>query len=217
MKKTGNINCDYCGKPWKTRNGEPMMPDCYCEEKNRKEKENRIAREIFKEERKEENLSYCRIDKFFLQNDFKVHTEKLKPYFNNLEWITVESKIKNLFIYGNPGVHKTGQVTAIGKKALENYSSVRYYRTSEIVYQKDTEVIRKINLLILDNFGYNPDFENSRGALFDLLDYRLYNFKATIIITNENVRTKFDAALIDRLNMFEKIQISGESTRKDMK
>jgi DNA replication protein DnaC len=155
-----------------------------------------------------------RLDSYFIKNDFKVHSKELKPYYDSLDWL---KKGESLFIYGNPGTHKTGQITAICKKMLSLPSyTIRYFRATELIYQKDMDMIHKCSLLIIDNLGYDSDFENRRGCLFDIIDYRLHNFKSTVVITNEDLNKdkKYDLALLDRFNMFHKIQIDGESDRK---
>ena len=154
-------------------------------------------------------LNDSRIDQFFLDNDFKVHTEKLKKYYDDLSWIGKQ----HLFIWGSPGTQKTGQVTAIAKKSLQSGKSVRYYRATEIVYQRDLEHVRGYSLVILDNVGYSGKFEESRGLLFDFIDYRIHNYRSTILISNENLSEKFNPAFVDRLKMFVKIKIDGLSLR----
>ena len=160
-------------------------------------------------EYRESRENKTRIDKYFLDNDFHVWHNELKKY-DNVEWIGKES----LFIYGNTGTQKTGQVTAICKLAIDRNKSVRYYRATEIVYQKDLDYVRDIDLVVIDNVGYSGKFEESRGALFDFIDYRMHNYKSTILISNENLSEKFNKAFVDRLNMFVKIKIDGKSKRK---
>ena len=189
--------CKICGQQYLSYyGGEFFEPSCDCE-----------AIQKHEAERQRES----KIDQYFIDNNFKVHSKELIPYYENLDWIGK----KSLFICGNFGCHKTGQVTMILKKAICEDMSVRYYRTSEIVYQRDYETIKKVMLLVLDNFGKNIKFEDSRNALFDLIDFRLHNYLSTIIITNELLKDKIDGALYDRLDMFEKIIISGKSTRHD--
>jgi len=160
-------------------------------------------------------IDETRIDKFFLKNPFQVHSKKLKKYCESFDWI---NEGESLFIFGGPGTHKTGQVTAIAKKYLiDTGCKVRYYRATEIVYQHDMEKIMNCDLIIIDNLGFDPDFENKRGCLFDLIDYRLHNFKSTIVITNENIKGKFNLAFVDRFKMFNKIKIDGSSKRKKIK
>ena len=157
-------------------------------------------------------VEQSRIDEMWWENDFKIHDKKLVPYYEDFEWIT---KGESLLLIGNPGCWKTGQIMTIAKKYLHERGSFRYYRATEIVYQKDLEKIKTMGLLVIDNLGYDKDFENSRGCLFDLVDYRLHNYLSTVLITNEKV--KFDSAFMDRLKMFTKIIIERPSTRGENK
>lgn len=170
-------------------------------------------KKYYEEKRKEEKILNSRIDRYFIDNQFKVEHEKLIKYYENLDWI---KKGISIYLFGNHGTHKTSQITTIMLKALDNNYKVRYYRSSEIVYQKDYEKIKECDILCLDNFGASAQFEQSRGALFDLLDYRIHNYKSTIIITNENNTNKFDPALVDRFKMYHIINCDGKSDRKKM-
>ncbi|MBU1145118.1 MAG: hypothetical protein KJ971_04595 [Firmicutes bacterium] len=162
-------------------------------------------------EKIKKDYTKCRMDQFFINNDFKVHNKELKKYYDNLEW--VEEGI-SLLIFGNPGTQKTGQITAIMKKVYIRYSSL-YYRTTELPYQRNMEEIKNVVFLVLDNFG-KSDFENSRGAVFDLIDYRIHNYLSTVLITNmtgKDIAQIYDMAFADRMKMFKKISILGESKR----
>ena len=180
------ILCKVCG-------AKPCV--CFEIESNRK----------WREERYKNLIKESKIDLYFLKSDFEVHSEALKPY-NNIEWLGKES----LLVHGNFGCHKTGQVTAIAKLILKTGYSVRYFRATELRYNRDD--VKDISLLIIDNFG-KAACEDTKNEIFDLLDYRLHNYKSTILITNENLSGKVDGALYDRLKMFKHIKISGESQR----
>ena len=162
-----------------------------------------------KQEQIKQRMKLSRIDKLFLDNDFKVWHNELKKY-DNIDWIGKE----HLYIYGSPGTQKTGQITAICKKAIEAGKSVRYYRATELVYQRDLEQIKGYSLIVIDNLGYSSKFEESRGALFDFIDYRIHNYLSTILISNENLGDKFSPAFVDRINLFVKIKIDGKSQRE---
>jgi len=161
------------------------------------------------------NYKSTRIDQFFLENDFKVYNKELLKYYNDIDWI---KKGESLLIFGNPGTQKTGQVTVICKKVYKCFFSVLYYRATELPYQRDIEKIKNVKLLVLDNFA-KDDFENSRGAVFDLIDFRIHNYLSTILITNisdNKIAEIYDFALADRIKMFKKIPILGKSKRSTL-
>ena len=211
--------CPKCGKRIKDIAGFSNMIypvwACDCKVNPADYAEPKPKQEIDPQELIRENYKNCRIDKFFFVNDFKVFSKELIEYYNNSKWIR---EGKQLCIIGNPGTCKTGQVTCICKKAIDDRYSVLYYRATEIPYQRDYEKIRKVDLLVLDNFARN-NFENSRGALFDLLDYRIHNYLSNILITNvgkDDIQKVFDPALYDRLKLFVKIYILGKTQRKEL-
>lgn len=161
------------------------------------------------------------MDKMFLESNFKVHTEKLIPYSKNFEWI---ENGENLYIFGNPGTQKTGQVVTVCKNAIDWYKKnkgvnikMRYYAATglhKIYYKPAFDDVKKCKLLVLDNVGRLPEIEDKYGLFFEVIDYRGHNGKSTIVITNVNLKAKIDLALWDRFNMYEKIKIDGNSTRK---
>lgn len=206
--------CSVCGKKikgyHKNEKGKILIIrpiyDCNC-------KEERIRRKKLEDNRVKISLliNKSRIDKKFLNNNYDVYHSLLKPYFDKLDWV---DKGKNLLVYGYPGNHKTGQITQIMKKVIyEKFRSVRYYRTSSIIYQRDMQAIENCFLLVLDNFGKDV-FEKSRNAVFDLIDSRIHNYRSTILITNaynpDEVESIYDLPMISRLKMFEKIGPIGE-------
>ena len=180
------VKCNTCG----------ACP-CRCQEIE-KEKKRKAARY-------QELLMESRIDLFFINNDFKVHSPELLPY-NNIEWLGKES----LLIYGNPGCHKTGQITAIAKIVMQAGYSVRYYRATELRYNR--EDVRNKSMVIIDNTG-KAECEDKKNELFDLIDYRIHNYRSTVLITNENLSSHIAGAFYDRLKLFKHIKISGESQR----
>lgn len=164
-------------------------------------------------------LADSKIEAMFLNNDFKVLDKELMPYYNNFDWVSNKSdikakepdwekwKTKSLFVSGASGSYKTGQLTAIAKKfIMETQKAVRYYQSKEIVFQRDMEYIKNVPLLIIDNFGKDPDFEQKFGTLFTLQNYRIHNYLSTIFITDETA--EFNKAIESRFRMFEHIFIS---------
>lgn len=211
--------CPKCNKKIKgigntmTGDGEMSYPiwdcDCKCNPANYAEKKMKKP--------KERIITYenSRIDRYFLQNDFKILSDDLILFTKNFDWLL---NGKSLFVFGNPGTKKTGQITALCKIVYKKGYSVLYYRTTEIPYQRNMEEIKNVKLLVLDNFA-KDSFENSRGAIFDLIDFRIHNYLSTIVITNiekDNIAEIYGMALQDRINLFKKIKIFGESNRKEL-
>lgn len=162
---------------------------------------------------------HCKIDKLFIESEFKVHDKILFPYMD----INYLVNGVLLIIFGNPGNHKTGQVVAICKMAMDQLKTVLYFRTSRVpgltfIHRDYYEKMIRCDILVLDNFG-KENVEKSGGVVFDIIDYRVHNKKTTILITNvnpEDVSEIFDSPLISRLLMFTKIKIDGEDKRKEL-
>lgn len=164
------------------------------------------------------------IESYFMNNDFKVVDDELKPYLENFDWVSNRKDItakepdykkwstKSLFISGASGSYKTGQVTAIAKEfMLKELRGVRYYQSREIVFQKDQDFIKTVPLLILDNLGKDREFEEKFGNLFALINFRVYNYLSTIVISDEV--KEFNKAIESRFKMFNHILIK----RTDMR
>jgi DNA replication protein DnaC len=212
--------CDYCNKEIEYKEMEIVkgttikIPRHSC-----KEREKYIANRDFekKKERVEKLLEYSHIDKYWVENNFKVYSEQLKDLCRSLEWV---SKGKQILIYGKPGNHKTGQVTAIAKYLIQNDYKVLYFRATELPFKFDEfQYMKKCSVLVIDNFGLESN-EGARGTMFDILDYRVHNYKSTIIIANgdsEEADTIFKSPLMSRLKCFDKIMLDGKDKRINIK
>jgi len=124
---------------------------------------------------------------------------------------------KNLILYGNVGTGKTHLATAIGIEACNSGLKVGFYRTANLVNQlsdakkagtlsKLLNNLKKLDLLICDEWGYVPMDRSSAQLLFQVISDS-YERRSVIITTNLEfsrwVSIFYDelmtAAMIDRL------------------
>ncbi len=124
---------------------------------------------------------------------------------------------ENLIMYGNPGTGKTHLATALGIEACGMDFKTGFFRTASLV-NKLTEAkkanelgrlynkLSKLNLLILDEWGYVPLDKEGSQLLFQIIS-DCYETRSVIITTNLEfskwINIFYDkemtAAMIDRL------------------
>lgn len=128
----------------------------------------------------------------------------------------VETK-QNLVLYGRPGTGKTHLATALGVEACNRGLKVMYYKTSRLInilmeYRKKNEIhkfwkkLSKIDLLILDEWGYIPFEKTGTQLLFEAIA-DCYEKRSLIVTTNlpfDEWNTifydeKLTTAILDRL------------------
>jgi len=185
----------------------------------------RLEQEKVEKEKKRnilELMENSHIDKEFKENDFPFYHEKLKSFYDDLGWIKLGGQ---LLIYGSPGNHKTGHVTTIMKKAIkEKQLSCAYYRASElpklaINYSHVKKDCLQCDLLVLDNFA-KEESEKFGGIIFDILDRRIHNKKACILILNfeddSRIEKIYQKPMASRINAFKQIPMTGRDKREDM-
>ena len=102
---------------------------------------------------------------------------------------------QNVVLIGGPGTGKTHVATALGIQAIEHHRrKVRFFSTIELVNALEQEKAKgkagqiaegltKLDLVILDEFGYLP-FSASGGALLFHLLSKLYERTSVVITTN---------------------------------
>lgn len=102
-----------------------------------------------------------------------------------------------LLLQGPPGVGKTHLSIGLGTRAIENGFSVSFYRVDELMYQlkRDGDICpsrlkhRKYmasQLLILDEFGYQPLGREEANLFFRVVNYR-YQRGSIAITTNKSI------------------------------
>lgn len=142
-------------------------------------------------------------------------------------------KKENILITGPTGSGKSFIACALGNRAcLLNYS-VLYYGTSKLFkqlklasvdgsYLKELSKIKKVDLLILDDFGLDVFDKQSRLALLEILEDRI-ELKSMIIASQLPTQTWYDSigekniadAICDTLlHTAHRIELKGESMRK---
>lgn len=104
---------------------------------------------------------------------------------------------QGLLLQGPPGVGKTHLCVALGLRAIENGFSVSFYRVDELMHQlkqdRDVSPARlkhkkymASNLLILDEFGYEPLNREQANQFFRLVNYR-YQRGSIALTTNKGI------------------------------
>jgi len=105
---------------------------------------------------------------------------------------------QGLLLQGPPGVGKTHLVVGLGLRAIETGFSVSFYRLDELMHQlkKDADLCpaklkhRKymaVNLVILDEFGYQQLDREEANLFFRVVNYRYMKGSSTAITTNKGI------------------------------
>jgi DNA replication protein DnaC len=147
-----------------------------------------------------------------------------------MAWI---NQHQNILISGQTGCGKSFLACALGNLACRNGISVKYYRTSKLLEElmiakgegtffRVFNSLKKLPLLILDDWGLNPIHQNDCSLLFELFEER-YDKGSHIIISQlptehwHKVLTDptLSDAILDRfIHNSYKINIEGDSMRR---
>ena len=203
----------------------PQRCDCqqavsYWEEQDRLKNE-RALKEQEEQKKKELLNKYKRagIDKRHLHcafNNYRVDKENLKQvtaYEQMKDYlIHFADKAKEgrgLYVEGTYGTGKTHLVTAIAKERVRKGDVVRIKTPTDLLLsirrsyddssqQQEQEVVnfyKKVDLLIIDDFGKQKTTEWGMAILYEIINYRYSEMLPTIITTNFN-----EEALVEQLS-----------------
>src|SRR5216684_2673895 len=141
-------------------------------------------------------------------------------------------KRENVLFVGNPGTGKSHLATALAASACAKGYRVRFYRVTELVTQlieaRDERILlrlkgqlAKLDLLVLDEFGYVPASKIGAELLFDIIS-TAYERTSLIVTTNLPFESwtevlgseRLTGATLDRLtHRCRIIETKGESYR----
>ena len=153
--------------------------------------------------------------------------------FAHLASLSFMNQANGLIITGPTGVGKTYLGCALGMEAIRQEYSVRYMRTSDLIerltlaradgsYRSLGANLRRLDLLILDDFGLSPVSVSSSRELLEIIDARV-DLRSTIFLSQFPVaqfhalmedKTAADAIMDRIIHASRVIELTGESMRK---
>ena len=143
---------------------------------------------------------------------------------------------QNLHLTGPTGTGKSWIACALGQAACRQGLSVRYERVPRLMetlrlskgdgsFGKKLQVLAKVELLILDDFGLKPLTSAEKHDLLEVIEDR-HGLRSTIVTSQLPIKkwheylgepTVVDAVLDRLLNNAHRVELMGESLRKNGK
>jgi len=156
-----------------------------------------------------------------------------KNYILRLADCNFIKKGENILITGPTGSGKSFLASALGNQACIRNYKVKYYNTSRLLmqlnmskadnsYLKMLNQIKKIDLIILDDFGLQPISETDRVIILEIIEDR-YGSKSTIFTSQLPIAEWYEIigentiadAILDRIvHNSHRMKLEGDSMRK---
>ena len=176
--------------------------------------------------------AYFPFEKTIEQFDFSQRPELKRQVILNCMDESFIHQGHSLVLIGPPGTGKTHLSVAVGVKMIQLGYSVRFVTAQRLINdcmgfknmsdrQRLLHSLSKVDLLIIDEFGYLPH-DKEAGPLFYQVVSDRYEKKGTIVTSNKSLRSwaeilhdsSLATALIDRLmHHGEVFYLNGESYR----
>src|SRR5262245_10534834 len=164
--------------------------------------------------------------------DFAARPSVSKPLLLDLARGDYLTKRENILFVGPSGTGKTHLATALGMAACAQGKKVRFWRVTELITtlreaEQDRQLLRlrhqlaRLDLLILDEFGYVPASKAGAELLFDVIA-SAYERQSIVLTTNLGFEhwtevlgnERLTGAALDRLTHRATIvETAGESYR----
>ena len=165
--------------------------------------------------------------------DFSTDRGLDKNAFDRLASLDFLTKNENIIITGSTGTGKSYLAQAIGRQACIYLKKTKYYTASQLIddislarlqgsYHQLINRIKKMELLIIDDFGISSFDDSSRQALMEIVDFK-YDQSSLIITSQVPVANWHELigegtiadAILDRIvHASHRIELHGESLRK---
>ena len=125
-------------------------------------------------------------------SEIQVPSSVAKPYFTECQFVTDKY---NLFLYGKPGTGKTHLAIALGIEACKRFKKVAFYRMPDLITRLRTDQspkfkkqLSKLDLIIIDEFGYPPRDPDTVQLFFDFITAYCYEKKSLILTSNRTIK-----------------------------